>query len=255
MLKVLFVHGLESGPRGSKAKYLASLPGVQTVTPDLHMSLVDCRKKNSVIRCIPAGILRTPLGMLVVLCSMPLLLFWASPWKYCVCALCAGLTLWLGAREALQISMERCIQIVGPEISKFQPHVVVGSSWGGAVALQCAACGMVKDAALLLVAPATCAAGSWSLLWPDTSDMQLPLGIADRCLVVHGDQDNTVPVEGSRKLCKANGIRLIEIGGGDHRLNEGIVRTGRLEELIREMGEGTEGLKSSQTWGYTGSRG
>ena len=54
-LKVLFMHGLESGPRGSKDRYLRRY--FEVCTPDMKTSLFGLTRANSVIR----NVLRRPL--------------------------------------------------------------------------------------------------------------------------------------------------------------------------------------------------
>jgi predicted esterase YcpF (UPF0227 family) len=59
-LKILFVHGLESGPNGSKIKYLQKYFNV--IAPDLKMSKFNITKENSLIRNLIRYV-RIPLGI------------------------------------------------------------------------------------------------------------------------------------------------------------------------------------------------
>ena len=70
-----------------------------------------------------------------------------------------------------------------------KPDVVVGSSWGGAVALKCIEQGYWAGPAVLL-APAISARGVWNLAWP-SFEPELPAAAAARVLVVQGDRDDT----------------------------------------------------------------
>lgn len=240
-LKVLFVHGLESGPRGLKAEYLSKLSEVEVVTPDMHMSVFQCSKRNSVVRCLPLAWFLSPPPLLLGVGGIAALVYplaHAQPlaqWRFLARVLgvlsCAG-SFWLAARAAVHASLDRCVAVIQRGITEHCPDVVVGSSWGGAVALECAQRGLLGHAGLLLIAPAVSAAGLFGLIMPDRSHVCLRLELAARCLVVHGDGDKTVPIGGSRRLCKNNGLQFMEIAGGDHKLNEALIATGLLEGLV-----------------------
>ena len=98
-LRVLFMHGLESGPLGSKAQYLSGR--FQAVeTPDMQMSLWRIDRRNSLTR----SLLRTVVSGL-----------WPSQWV-------AG---------AMTESLAGCLEVQRAAVADFRPDVVVGSSWGG----------------------------------------------------------------------------------------------------------------------------
>ena len=84
---------------------------------------------------------------------------------------------------------------------EFKPEVIVGSSRGGAVAMN-----MDRgDTPLILLAPA------WKRWGKATS-------VKKNCIVIHSPHDEIVPFGDSVELCEASGIELIA-AGMDHRLN------------------------------------
>jgi hypothetical protein len=158
MKKVLFLHGLESGPGGTKAKWLDARYGA--VTPKLETS--------SFVRAL------------------------------------------YDARAA--VLTER-------------PDVVIGSSFGGAVAVRLLNEGVWRGPTVL-IAPAQGKVGV---------DDSLPSGV--RVVVLHGDADDVVPIAHSRDLVSGTGpeVELREIAGGDHRLNR-ILDDGTLVAVLDELG-------------------
>ncbi|MCS6857411.1 MAG: hypothetical protein NZM37_06850 [Sandaracinaceae bacterium] len=104
------------------------------------------------------------------------------------------------------------------------PHVLVGSSFGGALALRILSTGVWRGPTLLL-APAARKLGVFD---------PLPEGIP--ITIVHGLQDELIPIEDSRVLAKTGTpglVRLEEVNDG-HRL-QGLVASGRLAELVLEL--------------------
>lgn len=87
-----------------------------------------------------------------------------------------------------------------------QPTVLVGSSIGGLVALRVAMAHPTKVAGLILLAPA---------LWPEL--VPAAPHVPKRTRVLHGVDDEVVPIELSRRFCADQGIPLIELADG-HRL-------------------------------------
>lgn len=295
---LLFLHGLESGPHGSKARYLQrAFPNNTVLVPDMEMSAFSLTKRNSFLRK-----------------------FGNARWSMDGCmqlaleALQAELRRLLGggpeggARSVAPTGPQESLAGGGPEEPPREPEegargpgglvqelfsreereligsrlVVVGSSWGGAVGCALLEAGLRPCRAVLL-APALSVFGLMRVLWPDftprgflweqTGASREPARQPQlRCtelLVLHGDGDETVPVEGSRALARqfgaqlpvgaataegggpggggaessaalespaANGswFRYEEIAGGDHRLNAALIDTGRLAHVIAE---------------------
>ena len=96
--------------------------------------------------------------------------------------------------------MEQAVRIAQAEFDKHQPQVVVGSSRGGAVAMNIKS----GDAKLVLLCPA------WKKFGTARA---VKLGT----VILHSRADDVVPFADSEELVRNSGATLIEVGG-DHRL-------------------------------------
>jgi hypothetical protein len=88
------------------------------------------------------------------------------------------------------------------EFDKHQPQVVVGSSRGGAVAMNI----NIGDSKLVLLCPAWKNWGTARRVRPNT-------------VILHSRADDVIPFADSEELAKTSGAKLIEVGS-DHRLAE-----------------------------------
>jgi predicted esterase len=119
---------------------------------------------------------------------------------------------------------DACVDVHAELLRAFEPDVLVGSSFGGAVAVALLQRGLWRGPTLLL-AQAALHSG-------------LPLRLPDAVPVwlVHGLRDELVDVEESRRLAGSGSpewVRLIEVDD-DHPLH-GMVKSGALLELVREL--------------------
>jgi predicted esterase len=125
---------------------------------------------------------------------------------------------------------EACVALHAEALESFEPDVLAGSSFGGAVAVALLQRGLWRGPTLLLAQ----AAHKRGL------PAELPEGV--RVWLVHGTRDELVPVEESRALAKSGTpglVRLIEVDD-DHRLSD-TVASGRLVALVRELAESGSG--------------
>lgn len=157
MPRVLFVHGSESGPQGTKARLLAEQFGA-------HTPALDTR------------------------------------------------------------DFEACVRQVARAIEEQRPELLVGSSFGGAVAVALLQRGLWSGPTLLLA--------------PAVAELGLPLRLPDDALVwiVHGIHDDVVPIASSLVLARSGSparVRLVEVDD-DHRLSASVA-SGRLVALVREL--------------------
>jgi pimeloyl-ACP methyl ester carboxylesterase len=119
---------------------------------------------------------------------------------------------------------EACVRVQAAELARFRPDVLVGSSFGGGVAVALLQRGLWRGPTLLLAQAA---------LRQDLPP-RLPEGV--RVWLVHGLRDDIVPREDSRTLARSGTpglVRLIEVDD-DHPLSA-TVESGRLVELVREI--------------------
>lgn len=96
--------------------------------------------------------------------------------------------------------MEEAVRIAQAEFDKHQPQVVVGSSRGGAVAMNIK-CGASR---LVLLCPAWKKFGTARTVKPCT-------------VILHSRADDVIPFADSEELARNSGATLIEVGT-DHRL-------------------------------------
>ena len=156
-MRVLFIHGLESSPKGTKAVYLDK--EFEALTPAINTG-----------------------------------------------------------------DFAACMAQQTAAIETFCPDVVVGSSFGGLVAVQLLASGAWRGPTLLL-------AQASFRLDPDAS---LPEGVP--VLLVHGTRDEVIPVEHSRRLATTGTPKLVRYVEVDdtHRLLS-LIETGLLADYVREV--------------------
>jgi len=120
--------------------------------------------------------------------------------------------------------VEGCVTVHAATLASFKPDVLVGSSFGGAVAVALLQRGVWRGPTLLLAQ----AAQHFGLA------PQLPDGI--HVWLVHGSHDDVVDIENSRALARSGTpdmVRLIEVDD-DHSLRA-MVESGRLVAIVRHL--------------------
>lgn len=218
--KILFIHGLESGPGGSKDQYLQN-HFESVYTPNMQMSLFRLNRSNSVLR----NIFRLPLfwGWFAMfpfgLYVLPQLDFWVV---FGVLVLFVGAGFLLKKtlfQQALWRSLEHCILVQKEAITSFQPELILASSWGALVALFCVERGFYGGKVVLIAPPLKLffervgKPKGWEDFCQKFSQNQI-----SKMLVIHGDQDEVVPLEDSKLFVQKTGLEL-RVLAGDHRLN------------------------------------
>lgn len=115
------------------------------------------------------------------------------------------------------------IETQAEALAKIQPDVLVGSSFGGAIAVELLERGVFRGPTVLL-APAAAKLGIRN---------RLPEGVA--VTIVHGTGDIVIPLSDSQELAATGTpslVRLVEVDD-DHRL-QSLLDTGALADLVRE---------------------
>lgn len=207
---VLFLHGLESGTNGRKARYLKKkFPGSEA--PDMQMSALNPRKRNSPAKwLIPFAV--------VVMMSFSVVGYTSSLFQSCVfLSISAFMFVALG-RWRMKVALAACVDVAVEAIATATPTVLVGSSWGGAVALRCLELGHWQGPTVLL-APAVATTGVFSLFWPSWRPT-LPASVAAQCRIVQGERDRVVPAQVVKEMAKRNGICIELFPDATHSLNE-----------------------------------
>jgi pimeloyl-ACP methyl ester carboxylesterase len=130
---------------------------------------------------------------------------------------------------------EACVTLQAEALRRFGPDVLVGSSFGGGVAVALLQRGLWRGPTLLLAQAAL--------------RQGLPAELPEHVPVwlVHATDDDIVPVEDSRRLAQSGSpelVRLLEMED-DHPLHA-FTTSGRLEQAIRDLhavahGQGPDG--------------
>eukprot|EP00009_Paramoeba_aestuarina_P018022 CAMPEP_0201528418 /NCGR_PEP_ID=MMETSP0161_2-20130828/38297_1 /ASSEMBLY_ACC=CAM_ASM_000251 /TAXON_ID=180227 /ORGANISM="Neoparamoeba aestuarina, Strain SoJaBio B1-5/56/2" /LENGTH=233 /DNA_ID=CAMNT_0047929683 /DNA_START=49 /DNA_END=746 /DNA_ORIENTATION=+ len=230
MTKIMFIHGLEGHPNGRKVTMLRD-QGFEVHAPDMQMSLYRLNKSNSVTR----HLLRLPEFQVIcaVLFAGICSIIWASLWPS-VAVLLLGVA-WLAIRirslfaEAMHVSFLACVDIQTLALPRYNPDVLIGSSWGGAVAQELIARGNYTGPTILL-APALQEVlnmtGQGCLSSPASSHEEEAESITRLkqrsgdmpILVFHDRQDDTIPYQHSVELARDSEIELRTVSAGGHSL-------------------------------------
>jgi len=235
-VRVLFVHGLESGPKGSKVARLHE-QGFTVVCPDMGMSLLKLDKPNSVAR----NVLRHWLvwvggvGVAGFAASSVFGAGWVSVAGAAGVLVAVRLQWARIVRDAMRRSLESCVAVQERALADEAPDAIVGSSWGGAVTLELLRRGAWTGPTVLL-APA------WGKVLRTAAPTEIDGRLRELRVVaekvpirlVHDTSDDAVPHRDSVDLAAATGIELDSVDGGGHRLM-GFVDGGRLAEVLRGL--------------------
>lgn len=189
--RVIFFHGLESGCGGRKHRFLQGHFD-DVICVDMQVSLLGLRKQNGILRNVLKNALRT------------------APWNL--------------YRWSVQCSLKGCLELQQAELDATEPSqgVLVGSSWGGAVAALAIAQGLWKGPAVLIAPAYKLSLGNTGYdpaFNPSTVYAAIAEAVASdrgRILIVHGTNDETVPVADSQEMAQATGLELVEVPDGDH---------------------------------------
>ena len=139
-VRVLFLHGLESAPSAKVGK-IPDLKAsfVDVCCPDLHTGRAQFNRKNSILRCLlrsaalRAAVASSALSLLGALAGrLPLGLAAAGVLAPFAFVLATYKTLLLP--NAVEASVVASLAVARAALIAFKPDVVVGSSWGGALA-------------------------------------------------------------------------------------------------------------------------
>lgn len=234
--RVLFLHGLEGHPNGTKVQAMRAA-GLTVDAPDMGMGLWRTDRVHSVLRQLPRlGEVR--LAGVVAVLGLAL-----APWTP-VSALLTPLALgWLLARRetlfarALSRSFDDCVRVAAEAAARSDADVLVGSSWGGAVAAELLASGRWTRPTILL-APAIGRVHRRGRR--DDAPSRLA-GLAATAAhtavwVFHDPSDDVVPFADSTELATRAPIELRSVDAGGHRLL-GLLEDGTLVATIHEVAD------------------
>lgn len=200
MTTVLYVHGLESGPQGAKAKALQAA-GFTVVSGQM-----PCNRR---------AVLTDPVVMAVLTFTLAVII--AASWSqgsggFLLATVSVAVLQRFVRPLLMRRTFRRSVDVQRRLLASHSVDVVLGSSFGGAVSLELLATGLWAGPTVLLCpAQQLVATRAWrpSPTIPST---------AQQVLVVHARQDAVVPVEHSRRLVKGTSATLHEVDD-DHRLS------------------------------------
>jgi len=248
---VLLMHGLETpATGGEKGRNLRTVFGDSNViVPDMKLREFRSVRKNPLV-ALAYGVVGSTVALSVGA------LYWAwkgrphssygSAWKRWALApavlLVGYLTFRKLFRSIVAAMLEQSLAIQRAALVAHKPDLVVGSSWGGGVAVNLLASGDWKGPTLLL-APAQDAI-SRRMGVSTASYCRLPLQIP--IVIVHSTADEQVPVEGSIRMANLlytlpggrrvtnEHIELVLVKDDDHRLNKTMI-TEKYQELLDKL--------------------
>ena len=236
MIHVAFVHGLEGHANGSKVVSLRE-QGFRVSSAEMGMSLWSLRRENSMARhLLRLGEPRWALGLGLAAVAASV----ARGSALGVGASVSSLAAWANWRrrrwvqQALGRSFDACVEIQAKAVREAAPDVLVGSSWGGAVAAQLLLDGVFAGPTILL-APAIARVRSWTCREASGADERLrELSRQQPLVIFHDPSDETVPHADSVALAAGSQIDLRSVTAGGHRLMD-LVEGGELAAAIREL--------------------
>ncbi len=113
----------------------------------------------------------------------------------------------------LRFGWAEAVQIAQDAVDEYNPDVVVGSSRGGALAVNIDTNGAPR----VLIAPA------WNMFGNAST-------VPSNTVILHSENDDIVPFEDSIELSKRSGAKLISVGK-DHRMSDSEALTAMVSYL------------------------
>eukprot|EP01060_Flectonema_neradi_P011604 TRINITY_DN18655_c0_g1_i1.p1 TRINITY_DN18655_c0_g1~~TRINITY_DN18655_c0_g1_i1.p1 ORF type:complete len:229 (+),score=27.98 TRINITY_DN18655_c0_g1_i1:44-730(+) len=227
MKNILYLHGFEETHSSPKPAFLKSQFGATFL--DLGMYIT---KRNSPILygLTSKSAIKILLG---AICGG--LVGWYLGVGYAATGFVASLlTLYYVRREFIAAgakgSFEKTLAITKEAIKSTNPDLLVGFSWGGALATKLLFEGIHKGNVLLL-APAHEKMSEVTM----TPLLSYPASIQSKVTIIHCSDDGIVPLEHSRLLKeKYPSINLIEVAGQGHKL-WGTLEDGLMKQAVSEL--------------------
>ncbi|GEM_PF-2690225 len=236
--KVFFIHGLESGPEGGKVQMMRE-DGFEVQSVDMKMSAYRLDKKNSVLR----NVFRTQGFMYWVLATLTFIVisyFRDLSWKVVVVLFLGGqVVVYFFVKnliaQAWQKSIESCLDLQLKPLKDFEPDIIVGSSYGGAISMELIRRGLWKGPTILLAPAYNAILGRVRIAEHDDHIQKIrDLSREQSIVIFHDPSDDVVPHEDSVTQAKDSQIEFISIDAEGHRML-GILKNGVLFEKIRSM--------------------
>eukprot|EP01060_Flectonema_neradi_P011068 TRINITY_DN18130_c2_g1_i1.p1 TRINITY_DN18130_c2_g1~~TRINITY_DN18130_c2_g1_i1.p1 ORF type:complete len:237 (+),score=27.87 TRINITY_DN18130_c2_g1_i1:141-851(+) len=228
-MKILYIHGLESGPQGHKVTELRKYYGEDKVIVEpMNVSLTGLTLRNGILRrLLSVAASKLMLGAAAVAAAA-----YGKGWWWGGSVAVIVLLYFIINRkkllaQSLQLSFQSCLTIQSKAIQKHQPDVVIASSFGGAVAVELLQKGEYRGPCIVL-----CPAHRLLMRLMNV-DYTTP-AISSRLLVIHGSEDKVIPHRHSIELNNANEhTTLHTIQGGSHGLGKYVASGKFIEDVER----------------------
>eukprot|EP00935_MAST-01C_sp_MAST-1C-sp1_P001243 g1243.t1 len=204
-MRVLYLHGLEETVSSPKPACLVNDKELDASCPELGIYFT---KHNSPI----LSLLRTTSFGALVASSTALAFAFNN---------LAGLSTGTASLAAFACFAKSALR-------KHNPDVVVGFSWGGAIAVELIRNGDWQGSTVLL-APAHKLLDGFM-----QREMPIPALDATKTVVVHSTGDTLVPIAHSMELEQVAKVRLVRVASEPHKM-WGIAADGLLQRLVREV--------------------
>eukprot|EP01067_Filipodium_phascolosomae_P000703 Filipodium_phascolosomae@DN1516_c0_g1_i1.p1 len=210
-LRILFFHGLEGAPGGTKEVLLRGLYASSPVPPQVHgpdlltrfrlrsAQVFFCTVLCSSLLCVGLGFWKFPLFEAIFLTCLLIA-------TDCIVFYCCKK--WLLGRM-----LHVALAVANKSLNDFDPHIISASSFGAVVALNLP----TKKRPLLLFAPAQYAVCKH--LGIETGGLNIEEYPA--VSIIHGAKDSLIPIDDSytlRETCPAN-CKILSVDDG-HRLQK-----------------------------------
>jgi len=152
-----------------------------------------------------------------------------------------------------------CINVQVNAIGHFKPDILIGSSWGGALAVQMLCTGLWKGP-VMLVAPAQNGVAKYTGI-----QYTLPTKLPNVVHIYHGTADNIIPFEDSERLTadlpstlfsvspfasfqetgKDTQVKLFVVDGDDHQVSKTVTpqKLTEMVDLLVKESENFSGVK------------
>jgi hypothetical protein len=213
--KVLFVHGLESTPYGFKYQHLKK-KFKHVLSVSMYTGIINCKRNSFLVALLREPSFYKFMGSLVVFLYFAFYVVQnignEFQWKFYLLSI-PSVIFWI-RKEAMVREMRwdmmvsiinNCMEIQAQAIKKFEPDVIVSSSFGAAVVVY----GILEQR---FSAPIVLCASAHELVNKEMFDywmkskrnengkagLKIPADLP--VVIIHGTKDSTVPFQHSRRL-------------------------------------------------------
>ena len=225
--KVLYLHGFEETENSPKPLALKKNANITLCVPSLNIYL---HRGNSPL--LSLIVIYAPLALLltIAVASLPKRISHSALFYIPLIALLVVATFTFRAHliaRAVGRSFDLSYRVAQEAHAKFRPDVLVGFSWGGALACRLVE-DRIHDGPLLLLAPAH--AALHRIMNRPHAHLKLD---PSNARVFHSKSDSIVPFEDSQALCHHSGLSVDAIEGEPHSL---WCMSERLGDIVLSLG-------------------